>query len=38
LSIFSEGNDLLYRTRREPFLFSVLGQAAMVGIIIYFSS
>ena len=38
LSIFSEGDDLLYRTRREPFLFSVLGQAAMVVIIIYFSS
>lgn len=35
LSIFSERNDLFYRTRREPFLFSVLGQAAIVVIIMY---
>jgi hypothetical protein len=37
-SIFSESNDLVYRTRREPFLFSVLGQAAILVIIMYFSS
>ena len=38
LSIFSESNDLLYRTRREPFLLSVLGQAAILMVILYFSS
>ena len=38
LSIFSESNNLVYRTRREPFLFSVIGQAAIVVIIMYFSS
>ena len=37
-SFFSENNDLLYRTRREPFLFSVLGQAALLAIITYFTS
>jgi periplasmic protein TonB len=37
-SIFSENNDLLYRPRREPFLFSVLGQAAILVIITYFTS
>jgi periplasmic protein TonB len=37
-SIFSESDDLLYRTRREPFLFSVLGQAAILVVITYFTS
>ena len=37
-SIFSESNDVLYRTRREPFFFSVLGQAAILVIITYFTS
>jgi periplasmic protein TonB len=37
-SIFSENNDLVYRTRREPFLYSVLGQAAILVIITYFTS
>jgi hypothetical protein len=36
-SIFSESNDLLYRTRPEPFLYSVLGQAAILLIITYFT-
>jgi periplasmic protein TonB len=36
-SIFSESNEPLYRTRREPFLFSVLGQAAIFLIIMYLS-
>lgn len=37
-SIFSGDNDLLYRTRREPFVFSLVGQAAILAIIIYFTS
>jgi TonB family protein len=37
-SIFlTETNDL-YRTRREPFIFSLLGQAAVVGLLVYFMS
>lgn len=36
-SIFSGGDDLQYRTRRQPFVFSLVGQAAIVGIIIYLS-
>jgi TonB family protein len=31
-------NDGLYRTRRESFVFSMLGQAAIVGLLIYFTS
>jgi len=37
-SIFSGQNDGLYRARREPFVFSLLGQAAIVGVLIYFTS
>jgi len=39
-NIFSilSGDGGLYRTRREPFLFSLLGQAAIVGLLIYFTS
>ena len=37
-SIFSGQNEGLYRTRRETFVFSMLGQAAIVGVLIYFTS
>lgn len=37
VSILSE-NDRLYRTRRETFLLSLLGQAAILGVLIYFTS
>jgi hypothetical protein len=37
-SIFSGQNDGFYRARREPFVFSLLGQAAIVGVLIYFTS
>jgi protein TonB len=37
-SILSGQNDGLDRARRETFLFSLLGQAAIVGILIYFTS
>lgn len=37
-SIFSGQNDGLYRARREPFVFSLLGQAAIVGVLVYFTS
>jgi len=37
-SIFSGQNDGLYRARREAFVFSLLGQAAIVGVLIYFTS
>lgn len=33
-SIFSGSDDLGYRTRREPFVFSLLGQAALLAIIV----
>lgn len=33
-SIFSGNDDFGYRTRREPFVFSLLGQAAVLGIIV----
>ena len=33
----SEGHDL-YRTKRESFIFSMLGQAAILGLLIYFTS
>lgn len=33
-SIFSGDADLLYRPRRQPFVFSIVGQAAILGIII----
>lgn len=36
-SIFSN-DEVLYQTRREAFVFSVLGQAAILGVIIYFTS
>lgn len=36
-SVFSGNDDLLYRTRREPFVFSLVGQAAILGIIICLS-
>ena len=38
LSVLSGESGSLYRTRREPFVFSMLGQAAIVGILIYFMS
>jgi periplasmic protein TonB len=37
-SILSGENDRIYRTRREPFVFSLLGQAAILGLLIYFMS
>jgi protein TonB len=37
-SIFSVENHRLYRTRSETFVFSMLGQAAILGVIIYFTS
>ena len=36
-SSFSNGGNF-YRTRREAFVFSLLGQAAILGVIVYFSS
>jgi len=33
-SIFSGSDDLAYRTRREPFVFSLLGQAAVLAILV----
>lgn len=37
-SMLSGENDGLYRARRETFIFSMLGQAAIVGLLIYFTS
>jgi hypothetical protein len=37
-SILSGQNDGLYRTRRETFILSMLGQAAILGVLIYFTS
>jgi protein TonB len=37
-SIFSAENDGSYRTRGETFIFSLLGQAAILGLLIYFTS
>ncbi len=37
-SIFSAENDRSYRVRRETFVFSLLGQAAILGLLIYFTS
>ena len=37
-SILSGENDGLYRTRRETFVFSLLGQAAILGLLVYFTS
>jgi TonB family protein len=37
-SLLSGENDGLYRARRETFVFSMLGQAAILGLIIYFTS
>ncbi len=37
-SILSGENERLYRTRRETFLVSLLGQAAILGVLIYFTS
>jgi protein TonB len=37
-SIFSADNDEAYRARRETFVFSLLGQAAILGLLIYFTS
>ncbi len=37
-SIFSGERDVDYRTRREAFLLSLVGQAAILGVIIYFTS
>ncbi len=38
LSLFSGQNDGLYRARRETFVLSLRGQAALVGVLIYFTS
>jgi len=38
LSMLSGESDGLYRARRETFIFSMLGQAAIVGLLIYFTS
>jgi TonB family protein len=37
-SILSADNEGLYRARRETFVFSLLGQAAIVGLLVYFTS
>ncbi len=37
-SLLSGEGDGLYRARRETFFFSMLGQAAIVGLVIYFAS
>jgi len=37
-SILSADNDGLYRARRETFFLSLLGQAAILGLLIYFTS
>lgn len=37
-SILSGENERPYRTRRETFLLSLLGQAAILGVLIYFTS
>ncbi len=37
-SMFSSERDALYRTKRETFVFSMAGQAALVGLLIYFTS
>jgi len=37
-SIFSTENDGSYRVRRETFVFSLVGQAAILGLAIYFTS
>jgi periplasmic protein TonB len=37
-SVLSGENDGLYRARRETFVLSMLGQAAIVGLLIYFTS
>jgi TonB family protein len=37
-SILSAREEGLYRTRREPFVFSLLGQAALMGVLLYFTS
>jgi len=37
-SILSGEGNGLYRARRETFLFSLLGQAAIVGLLVYFTS
>ena len=37
-SMFSADRDHLYRTRREAFAFSLLGQSLALGLLIYFTS
>jgi periplasmic protein TonB len=37
-SLLSGDHDGLYRARRETFVFSMLGQGAIVGLLIYFTS
>jgi len=37
-SIFGAENEGSYRARRETFIFSLLGQAAILGLLIYFTS
>ena len=37
-SMLSAENDGLYRARRETFVFSMIGQAAIVGLLIYFTT
>ena len=37
-SMLSGENDGLYRARREAFIFSLLGQAAILGLLVYFTS
>jgi TonB family protein len=37
-SILTNEHDVHYRTRREAFVFSLLGQAAILGLIVYFTS
>jgi protein TonB len=37
-SMLSGENDGLYRSRRETFIFSLVGQAAILGLLVYFTS
>lgn len=37
-SMLTGENDGLYRARRETFVLSMIGQAAIVGLLIYFTS
>ena len=37
-SILTNDSDIFFRTRKNTFLFSLLGQAAVLALIVYFTS